>query len=254
MQRRPAWRSARSSAADSYVQRAVAARRPRARGGAGNRSSASRWSQNDRASSRRRAAGSGPAAWSDVVVGGVVDDVLADALACRRRSRLTTVRHPREGARDVALEALERVVLDRQRQVGDRGPRARSCAAGAWAPASSRATSSSSRSSSSPRPTASSSAGAELDQRAALLDEVERLAQPGLAGVEAADDLLEPRGRGLVACSGVAHRALSIVVGILARPGIGLPVGEASAELARACAAASRAVVTTSPSPSSTTA
>ena len=41
-------------------------------------------------------------------------------------------------------------------------------------------------------------AGAELDERAALLAEVERLAQAGLAGVQAPDDLLDPRGRGLV--------------------------------------------------------
>ena len=38
-------------------------------------------------------------------------------------------------------------------------------------------------------------AGAVLDQVAALLDEVERLAQAGVAGVEPADDLLDPRDR-----------------------------------------------------------
>src|SRR3954469_23134982 len=40
--------------------------------------------------------------------------------------------------------------------------------------------------------------GAELDQVAALADQVERLAQAGLAGVQAPDDRLEARGRGLV--------------------------------------------------------
>src|SRR6185312_5382396 len=39
--------------------------------------------------------------------------------------------------------------------------------------------------------------GAVLDQVAALLDEIERLAQAGVAGVEAADDLLDP-GDGLL--------------------------------------------------------
>ena len=48
-------------------------------------------------------------------------------------------------------------------------------------------------------------AGAELDEPAALLAEVERLAQAGLAGVQALDDLLEPRGGGLVALRGGAH-------------------------------------------------
>src|SRR4051794_36944035 len=39
---------------------------------------------------------------------------------------------------------------------------------------------------------------AELDQAAALADEVERLAEPGLAGVEALDDRLQAGGGGLV--------------------------------------------------------
>src|ERR687887_26212 len=41
-------------------------------------------------------------------------------------------------------------------------------------------------------------AGAELDQAAALADEVERFAQAGLAGVQALDDRLQARGRRLV--------------------------------------------------------
>src|SRR4051794_28318403 len=52
--------------------------------------------------------------------------------------------------------------------------------------------------------------GAELHERAALLDELERLAQAGLAGVEPADDLLEPRGGGLVGELGLrgAHSSI----------------------------------------------
>jgi hypothetical protein len=41
--------------------------------------------------------------------------------------------------------------------------------------------------------------GAQLDEAAALAAQLERLAQTGLAGVQAPDDLLQPRGSGLVA-------------------------------------------------------
>ena len=42
-----------------------------------------------------------------------------------------------------------------------------------------------------PRPDRLELAGAELDSAAALLAQLQRLAEPGLAGVEAADDLLD---------------------------------------------------------------
>ena len=63
---------------------------------------------------------------------------------------------------------------------------------------SSRATSSSRRSSSSPWPTASSSPAHNSTSPRPSRDQLERLAQPGLAGVQPPDDLLDARGRGLV--------------------------------------------------------
>src|SRR3954453_15280310 len=50
--------------------------------------------------------------------------------------------------------------------------------------------------------------GTELAQRAALLEEGERLAQAGVAGVQAADDLLEPRDGRLVGALGGAHSSI----------------------------------------------
>src|SRR5690349_21322597 len=49
-------------------------------------------------------------------------------------------------------------------------------------------------------------AGAVLDQVAALLDEVERLAQAGVARVQATDDLLDP-GHGLLVSGLFVHRS-----------------------------------------------
>ena len=53
----------------------------------------------------------GPGRLRDVVVLGVVDDVLADALLAAA-AHADDGRHPREVARDVLLQALERVVVD----------------------------------------------------------------------------------------------------------------------------------------------
>ena len=53
--------------------------------------------------------------------------------------------------------------------------------------------------------------GAELDEPAALAHEVERLAQAGLAGVQALDDLLQARGGRLVG-QGLGGRS------VMARP------------------------------------
>lgn len=86
-------------------------------------------------------------------------------------------------------------------------------------------------------------AGAELDERAALLDELEGLAQPGLAGVQPADDLLEPRGGRLVGSIRSAHSS------ILART-----ASSAKSRRTRCAARAAAAEVMTPPSPSSTTA
>ena len=61
-----------------------------------------------------------------------------------------------------------------------------------------RATSSSRRSSSRASPTAAELARAQLDQRLALADQLERLVEARLAGVQAADDLLDARRGGLV--------------------------------------------------------
>ena len=99
--------------------------------------------------------------------------------------------------------------------------------AAAAPPASRRATSSSRRSSSRPLATASSSRGAELDEPAALLAEGEDLAQPGLAGVQALDDLLDARERGLVG------RARLSVIARPPRCGRDAPVGEAQGDVAR---------------------
>src|SRR3954454_7617093 len=49
-------------------------------------------------------------------------------------------------------------------------------------------------------------ARAELDEPAALAHELEGLAQPGLSGVQALDDRLQPRGGGLVGLLLVSHR------------------------------------------------
>ena len=73
-------------------------------------------------------------------------------------------------------------------------------------PLSRRATSSSRRSSSSPWPTASSSAAQNSTSVAALAAQVQRLAQPGLTGIQAGDDRLQARAGGLV-----GQRLLDIV-------------------------------------------
>ena len=78
-------------------------------------------------------------------------------------------------------------------------------------------------------------AGAVLDQLASLLDQVERLAQPGLAGVQPADDLLDPGHRRLV---GRARSFGLLLVGDLGRDG---SVVEAQAQLARAAGGRRRA-------------
>src|SRR6476661_1481445 len=88
--------------------------------------------------------------------------------------------------------------------------------------------------------------GAELDELPALLDEVERLAQAGLARVQAADDLLQARGRRLVGalgCGGLVHSS------ILARTSPS-PKNSRTRPASRAPAR----VVIRLPSPSSTTA
>ena len=108
-------------------------------------------------------------------------------------------------------------------------------------PASSRATSSSSRSSSRPWPTASSSAAHSSTSVRPSRQQLERLAQPGLAGVQALDDLLQARGRGLVggaACSG----------SVIARRDRRIHRGVAEAQRARRRRArAAAALVTSSP-------
>ena len=87
---------------------------------------------------------------------------------------------------------LERESLDLHRHLGQQSP-------GAHAePSPSRRLTSSSRRSSSASPDRSQLAGAQLDQRLALLDQLERLVQAGLARVQTADDLLDARRRGLV--------------------------------------------------------
>ena len=90
---------------------------------------------------------------------------------------------------------------------------------------------------------------AELDEPAALADEVERLAQPGVAGVQPPDDLLEAGGRGLVGL-GLGRPARSCLV--LGQGGIDGGVGEEQPH--RAGPRAASALVTTLPSRSSTTA
>src|SRR5208282_5112785 len=47
---------------------------------------------------------------------------------------------------------------------------------------------------------------AQLDQRLALAHQLECLVQRSLAGVQAADDLLDPRRRRLIALRRLAHR------------------------------------------------
>ena len=90
-----------------------------------------------------------PRGLEGVLVDGVVGDVLADALLARP-VEVDERRDAGEGRRDVALQALERVALDAQGQVGEALlEEAHDC--------SSLATSSSRRSSSRPLPTASSS-------------------------------------------------------------------------------------------------
>ena len=133
-----------------------------------------------------------PGGLQDVVVLAVVGDVLADALLAAA-AQADHGRLAGEVARDVALQRLERADVDAQRQ--RREPREeparsltpRALVRAAAAPAARRA-----RRGAAPRALADrlELAGAELDQRAALADEVERLAQAGLAGVQPADDRL----------------------------------------------------------------
>src|SRR5262249_28221515 len=108
--------------------------------------------------------------------------------------------------------------------------------------------------------------GAELDQPAPLAHELERLAQAGLAGVEAADDRLDAcRGLlvgELLAFGLVAHSGSSSwpsAGGFGRRAGRGAPVTAStlpSAKRSRTCPAsrAPAALVTTSPERSSTSA
>ena len=69
-------------------------------------------------------------------------------------------------------------------------------------------------------------AGAQLDQRLALADELERLVEAGLARVQAADDLLDARGRGLIglrlACRGGLWLACRGGLRLGCRGGLGL--------------------------------
>src|SRR3954453_383378 len=86
-------------------------------------------------------------------------------------------------------------------------------------------------------------AGAVLDERLGLGDEVVRLAQPGLAGVQAHDDLLDPALGALVAVGGgVGHLISASTASSVKR--------SRTAPAARAASA----VVTRSPRPSSTSA
>src|SRR3954468_20516176 len=90
---------------------------------------------------------------------------------------------------------------------------------------------------------------AELDQVAALAHQVQRLAQAGLAGVQAPNDRLQPRGRGLVRLR---------LGGLLAHPSSPAMVAStaASAKNSRTAAAGggAGALVMTLPARSSTTA
>src|SRR5687768_10405006 len=62
--------------------------------------------------------------------------------------------------------------------------------------------------------------GADLDEPAALLAELERLAQAGVAGVQTADDLLEA-ARGLLVggALGVGDRDLGLLAHLILRTG-----------------------------------
>src|SRR5215210_6117758 len=92
-------------------------------------------------------------------------------------------------------------------------------------------------------------ARAELDQAAALLAQLERLAEPGLARVEAADDLLDAGAGALVGeGGGVAHDPSPYGRGRTDT------VPSASRSVSSACSRAAAAEVTGSPAGSSTSA
>src|SRR3954454_858504 len=92
-------------------------------------------------------------------------------------------------------------------------------------------------------------AGAELDEAAGLLAELERLAEPGLARVEAAYDLLDARAGGLVGEGGsVAHDPSPYGWGRTDT------VPSWSLSVSSACSRAAAADVTGSPAGSSTSA
>ena len=114
-----------------------------------------------------------------------------------------------ELARNVAFQPLERVAVDRQRQLGDPAPELvhRDCSS--WPPpASSRLDQLVESQLLEPAADGVELGGAELDELAALADQVERLAQLGVSGVEPRDDLLEPCGSRLVASLGSAHGSI----------------------------------------------
>src|SRR4051794_40222928 len=92
-------------------------------------------------------------------------------------------------------------------------------------------------------------ARAELDEAAALLAQLERLAEPGLARVEAADDLLDAGAGGLVGeGGGVAHDPSPYGCGRTDT------VPSRSRSVSSACSRAPAAEVTGSPAGSSTSA
>ena len=180
---------------------------------------------------------------------GVVDHVLADALLAAALER-DDGGPPLEPGGDLAAQALEPVALDLERKPGEE-------VEGAAHPRDAIAAQERlARPGFEPgdelveaelleaAPDRVELGGAVLDERAALADEVERLAQAGVARVEAADDLLEARGGVLVARRGGAH-AGSTSAGAA-------PSAKRSVTRRASCAAA--AVGTGSPAPSSTSA
>src|SRR5919198_4470517 len=80
-------------------------------------------------------------------------------------------------------------------------------------------------------------ARAELDEPAALLAEVQRLAQPGLAGVQSLDDLLEPRRGGLVGLRGVHAPSSGFLESVIRAPTRPSPKNSRTSRASRACCA-----------------
>ena len=145
----------------------------------------------------------------DVVVDGVVGDVLADALLAGA-AQADDGALALELAGDRGLQGLERVVLDLHRQLGEQlpgahrrppadlrsvgGPRGCSCRGFPFQAADQLVEAQLLQRVAD----GAQLARAQLDQRLALPDQLERLVQAGLAGVQAADDLLDARRGGLV--------------------------------------------------------